>query len=163
MGQPSPDAAADAERLRAYAEALADAIESTLPRWVERCVVERLDEAGQPTAPHRPAIAEAGVRAQAEVASEVRALLRLDIDEQWTTPLSLLRRAVAYPTAVLRRAGVPPVPRDDTLERLFPDDLYALTPASFADVDESLHEPGVAWGAAKAYVHLARRRVEGRR
>jgi hypothetical protein len=41
--------------------------------------------------------------------------------------------------------------------------VYDLTPASFADVDPALHEPGLVWGAAKAHVHLARRRREGRR
>ena len=45
----------------------------------------------------------------------------------------------------------------------FPDDPYDLTPGSFADVDPSLHEPGLVWGAAKAHVVLARRRREGRR
>ncbi|MEO7555966.1 MAG: hypothetical protein ABIV94_05100, partial [Acidimicrobiales bacterium] len=75
----------------------------------------------------------------------------------------LLRRAVRYPTAVLAAAGVPPVVRDAFAERAFPDDDYGLTPATFADVDPALHEPGLAWGAAKAHVHLSRRRTEARR
>ena len=44
---------------------------------------------------------------------------------------------------------------------IFPDDDYDLSPATFADIDESLHEPGLVWGAAKAHVVLTRRR--GRR
>jgi hypothetical protein len=59
---------------------------------------------------------------------------------------------------VLRAAGVPPVRRDEFAEHAFPDDVYDLAPASFADVDPSLHEPGLVWGAAKAHVHLSRRR-----
>jgi hypothetical protein len=55
------------------------------------------------------------------------------------------------------------VARDEFSLRNFPDDVYDLTPASFADVDPELHEPGLLWGAAKAHVHLARRRREGRR
>jgi hypothetical protein len=55
------------------------------------------------------------------------------------------------------------VARDEFSERNFPDDTYDLTPASFADVDPSLHEPGLEWGAAKAHVHLARRRRQGTR
>jgi hypothetical protein len=74
----------------------------------------------------------------------------------------LLRAAVRIPTGVLAAAGVAPVDRDDFARRNFPDDPYDLTPASFADVDESLREPGLVWGAAKAHVHLARRRDEGR-
>ena len=33
----------------------------------------------------------------------------------------------------------------------------------FADVDPTLHEPGLRWGASKAHVVLLRRRAEGRR
>ena len=36
------------------------------------------------------------------------------------------------------------------------DDVYGLAPASFADVDQSLYEPGLEWGAAKAHAHLTR-------
>jgi hypothetical protein len=86
----------------------------------------------------------------------VRALLERDVDEQATTPLSLLRGAVRYPTAVLRRSGIPPVERDEVQAQLFPDDLYDLTPASFADVDPALADPGLAWGAAKAFAHIQR-------
>ena len=46
--------------------------------------------------------------------------------------------------------------RDDQQVHLFPDDDYDLAPANFADVDPSLAEPGLTWGAAKAYVHLQR-------
>jgi hypothetical protein len=89
----------------------------------------------------------------------LRALLATDIDEQATTPLSLLRGAVRYPTAVLRDAGVPPARRDEQQERLFPDDVYDLAPATFADVDPALAEVGMAWGAAKAFEHLQRHKV----
>jgi hypothetical protein len=89
----------------------------------------------------------------------VRALLASDIDAQRTNPLSLLRGAVRYPTAVLRDAGVAPTgQRDEFAVRAFPDDVYDLAPATWTDVDESLQEPGIAWGAWKAYTHLSRRR-----
>jgi hypothetical protein len=68
-----------------------------------------------------------------------------------------------HPTQVLAEAGVPPVERDEHAARLFPDDRYDLAPATFSDLDEALHEPGLVWGAAKAHVVLARRRREGRR
>jgi hypothetical protein len=67
-------------------------------------------------------------------------------------PLAIVREAVAHPTAVLARAGVPPVVRDEHAEQLFPDDAYDLTPGAFADLDPALHEPGLVWGAAKAHV-----------
>ena len=109
------------------------------------------------------AIAEAGAAARAEGVPRVRALLATDVDAQMGNPLAVLRALVHHPTAVLRAAGARPVPRDEFSVRSFPDDLYDLTPATFADVDPALHEPGLLWGAAKAHVHLARRRQEGRR
>ena len=144
--------------VEAHATALADAVEVALPGWVERSVT-RIMAAWTGRAPDAgllDAAREAGRRAGTEVGAEVRALLALDIDEQWTTPLSLLRAAVRYPTAVLRDAGVPPVERDPFRERLEPGDLYDLSPASFADVDPSLAEPGMVWGAAKALAHRRR-------
>jgi len=142
-----------------YANALADAIEEALPRWVVRSV-ERVLVAYRGVADQAvmAEAAAAGVRAVDEVMPRLRALLATDVDEQRTNPLSILRGAVRYPTEVLRAAGVPGVVRDEFHERAFPDDDYGLTPASFAEVDPSLHEPGLVWGAAKAHVHLSRRR-----
>lgn len=142
-----------------HATRLASAIETALPGWVERSVARRLPEASPDL---REASQAAGRRAQVEVGPEVRALLALDFDEQRTTPLSILRAAVRYPTAVLRGASVPPVLRDPQQERLFPDDVYDLAPASFADVDPSLRDLGIAWGAAKAFTHLQRHQAPGR-
>lgn len=148
----------DAERtLEEHGRALAEAISLALPAWVERSVTRRLEDAGRP--PEPPVVAAAAVageRAAAEVGEAVRTLLERDVDQQATTPLSLLRAAVRYPTAVLQEAGVPPVERDQAQEALFPEDLYDLSPASFADVDPSLAEPGLVWGAAKAFAHLQR-------
>ena len=136
-----------------HATALADAIEAALPGWVERSVARYVDV-------NDPAVADAtrqaGRRAAEDVGAQVRVLLQADIDEQRTTPLSLLRGAVRYPTAVLRDAGVPPVDRDPMQVRLLPEDLYDLSPASFADVDPALAEPGMVWGAAKALAHRRR-------
>jgi hypothetical protein len=99
----------------------------------------------------------AGRRAQAEVGPRIRALLDADIDEQRTTPLAILRSAaVAYPSGVLAAAGVPPVVRDRAAEELFPEDLYDLALASFADLDPTLAETGLYWGAAKAFEHKRR-------
>ena len=170
-GKPSrgldPD---DADRLQTYAMGLAEGIDAALPAWVERSV-GRVHAAwvatggGDPDDVDRVAAAahDAGHRARADVGPRVRDLLALDIDEQRGNPLAIVRRAVAYPTEVLRTAGVPPIARDAQAEAQFPDDPYDLTPASFADLDPALHEPGLLWGAAKAHVHLRRRRAEGQR
>ncbi len=102
--------------------------------------------------------ARAGREAQVETGNAVRALLAADIDEQRTTPLTLLRQAVKYPTAVLREAGVPPVERDRFAEAAFPDDIYDLSAATWSDIDPALTELGITWGAAKAFEHKRRRR-----
>ena len=139
------------------AEDLVAAVEVALPAWVRRSV-ERLLVAWSGRAD--PAVVaradEAGVAAVAEVGPRLRRLLATDIDQQWTNPLSLVRDAVRHPTAVLRDAGVPEVVRDPFDEASFPDDVYALTPFSFAEVDPALQEVGIRWGAAKAREHLAR-------
>ena len=139
--------------IQEYSAALADAIDGALPGWVVRCVARFTDD---PEVLARAAAA--GDEARAEVGAQVRALLGADIDQQRSTPLALLRAAVRYPTAVLREAGAPEVARDEFAVRAFPDDVYDLSPASFADVDPALQEPGLEWGAAKAHTHLSRRK-----
>ena len=142
--------------MREHATALADAIELALPAWVERSVARRMAAAGRSEPEVEAAAAAAGRQARTDVGPRVRALLDADIDEQRSTPLSLLREAVRYPTEVLRAAGVEPVERDEMQERLLPDDVYDLAPATFADVDPALTEPGLRWGAAKAWTHRRR-------
>lgn len=140
--------------LEYYAEALADGIEAALPTWVVTSV-ERVMTAWAGHVPPDVALAAevAAEDARRDSGSEVRALLGLDIDDQWTTPLALIRSAVRYPTAVLRQAGVPGVERDRFVESTFPDDIYGLTPSSLTDIDPALAELGIRWGAAKAFEH----------
>jgi hypothetical protein len=158
------DDPADAAALAGHAAALAAAVDAAVPGWVDRSVRAVLAAQGLPAGEAvTAASAEAGAAALAEGGPRVRRLLATDVDDQRTNPLSILRSLVRYPTEVLRAAGAHPVPRDEFSARNFPDDAYDLTPASFADVDPALHEPGLVWGAAKAHIHLARRRREGRR
>lgn len=148
--------------LARYGRELADALEAVLPGWVRACVGRVLAEQGMELTDELDAAAvAAGDRAVADVGPAVRRLLDADIDAQRTTPLALVRTAVAYPTAVLRGAGAVPVARDRYAAEAFPADAYDLTPASFADLDTGgtgLAEAGLAWGAAKAFVHRRRHR-----
>ncbi len=108
-------------------------------------------------------VARARARIEAEVSGPLTTLVALDLDDQRDNPLALLRRLVPIGTELLAAAGAQPVARDRDAVRLHPDDPFDLTPGSFADVDAALHEPGLRWGAAKAHVHLARRRAAGQR
>lgn len=152
----------DEERLARIAGDLADRIDAVVPGWIERLVVERV-VAWRGAVPEEVAAeaAAAGRAAGAEVSPVMRALLGADVDEQAANPLQVLRLATGHAHEVLERMGMPPVERDQFAERSFPGDRYGLMPATWADVDPSLHEPGMTWGAAKAFVHRARRRAEG--
>lgn len=131
---------------------LADALVAALPAWSVRVV----------TALGGPGLAApgeaAGREAAAAIGPRLHRLLAADVDEQRANPLAVARQAVPWPTEVLRSAGVAPVARDDHDREHFPDDVYGLTPMTFADLDETLQEPGIVWGAMKAHVHLARHR-----
>ena len=128
---------------------LAAAVTDALPGWVVRCVTA--------IAPERRGEAEAaGRRAAADVGPRLRELLSADVDEQRVNPLTLVRDAVRYPTQVLADGGIDPPHRSAFDVEHFPDDPYGLVPMSWRDVDESLHELGIVWGARKAMAHRAR-------
>ena len=140
-----------------YAQALYESVTAAVPGWIERSALRVLAQGDrEPTGDVISAITAAGLQAQAEVDAELKALLEADIDEQPTTPLTVVRRVIRHATVVLLAAGIPPVERDETQRRLFPDDIYDLTPATFGDVDPSLTEPALIWGAHKAMAHLQR-------
>jgi len=148
----------DEQQLDAYAAALAGAVDAVVVDWVQRCVELTCARAGVALdADLAERTRRAAVAARAEVDARLSALFAADIDAQDVTPLQVLRDAVRFPTSVLADASVPPVERDGFDRRAFPDDVYGLTPAGFGDVDPSLVDPAVAWGAAKAHVHLRRR------
>ena len=153
------DPTQDDEAFAEYGAALAEAVDQVVGDWVVRCVVGRCTDAGIPvTDSVRSQATAAGEVCRAQVVPELRALLASDLADQHGTPLGILRAAAQFPTQVLADLGVPHVRRDEFDERADPDDVYALAPAAFADVDESLTGPGIAWGAAKAHVHMARHR-----
>jgi hypothetical protein len=142
-----------------YAESLADAIEAALPTWVVTCIERTFEAAGRQIPPEvRHASEVAADLARSEAGARIRALLMRDIDDQPTTPMAILRWAVRYPTEVLRQSGVPASPRDRFATEAFPDDLYDLSPASFADIDPDLVDVAISWGAAKAFEHRSRHR-----
>lgn len=158
-----PVAAADEERLAAIAAELADRVEEAVPGWIEGLVLTRVRQwSGHVSAEVAAEAVVAAEAASAEVVPRMRRLLEADIDAQTANPLELLRRATRHAHDALARIGVPSVVRDDFARRSFPDDAYDLMPATWSDVDPDLHEIGLTWGAAKAFVHKARRRAEGR-
>ena len=138
---------------------LADGAIAALPGWVARCVAWACERAGVTAQELCVPVRAAGLQCVAEIGPPLRDLLATDVDAQQTTPLTVLRSAVRFPTEVLADGGVPAPERDDFDASRFPDDPYGLTPASFADIDPDLGPIGIAWGAAKAFEVLQRRRT----
>lgn len=153
---PSTDLSSDDE-LAGHAEALLAALTTHLPGWVERTLAERLGPAfhDEVLDPVRPAVDQA--------LGEIASLLRADIDRQRANPLAIVRSLVDPMTRQLDDAGIARPTRDPDAVRLFPGDHHDISPAAFSDIHPDLHLPGLTWGAAKAHVHLQRRRAEGRR
>jgi hypothetical protein len=122
---------------------LADAIVAAVPGWIDRILGTRSSDAGRAAA--------------TALDGPLHELLAADVDAQRTNPLALVR-AIATPhaTQALRQAGVEPPRRSGFDAEHFPDDAYGLGPMTWRDIDESLHEPGILWGAIKAAAHRAR-------
>jgi hypothetical protein len=146
-----------------YSRQLLDAVDAVVGIWVERMVRTVASSQNIELTPSgEEQLADAVATTRLDVHQRLHDLLSTDVDAQRANPLDVLRRSVSHATEVLRVLGARPVHRDDFAVRMFPDDVYALSPAAFADVDESLVEPGIMWGAFKAKTVLDRRRAEGR-
>jgi hypothetical protein len=153
-GGDDPELAEGLVRFAELSEALLAGVAEALPRWVDRSVAAR--SAGVRV--DADAVAAAGHEARDAVVPRLAELLAADPADQPVNPLAIVRPAVRFPTAVLADAGATPVERDAAAVAQFPDDVYDLVPASFAELDPELAELGMAWGAAKAWIHLRRRR-----
>ncbi|MGI9612326.1 MAG: hypothetical protein ACR2QO_05410 [Acidimicrobiales bacterium] len=147
----------DLAMMRRYADDLLVAVDASLGPWMEHVITERLP--GPPSPELAKRAASAGEAARHDVTTRLRELLEADIDAQWTNPLSVIRSAVVNANEVLAAAGVAPSDRDAHDTRINPDDIYAIGPAAFGDLGPDVHEAGLKWGAAKAHIHLQRRRA----
>jgi hypothetical protein len=154
---------ADSDLAQLGAE-LAAAIVTAIPDWIRKAVSERVIQwvqaGGGPVRVEEPELLEmceaAGEQAAQKAAGPLEDLLLSDVDQQWTTPLAIVRPLVAFASDVLEVAGVPEVVRDDFQVSRFPDDRHGLTPASLAALGGDVAELALIWGAAKALAHRQR-------
>lgn len=149
----------DDAALARHGDELVRAIDAAIGEWVRSSVESVLRAQHREIDDHIRALTVAAARdAARDVGDRLHELLSRDVGQQTQNPLAILRSAVTYPTSVLRAAGAQPVTREEFDRHAFPDDEFGLTPAAFADLGPAVHEAGMAWGAAKAFVHLRRRR-----
>jgi hypothetical protein len=147
-----PTLADDEARLAEIASALEVGLVQTIPGWLRRSALTV-----------RPSIDAAALDASivdtmAALEPELHRILVADVDAGAGSPLAAIRAATGAVTQLLLDDGALVPTRDEFAERSFPGDLFSFGPAAFAEIDEALHEPGLVWGAARAHVHLRRRR-----
>lgn len=102
-------------------------------------------------------------RTSGRILNDLADLLARDVDDQPTNPLTIFRSALDEITGFLQLHKVPIPPIDRFVAERFPEDPYQLGPATWSDIDDDLHTPGLIWGAWKAKTVLDRRREEGKR
>jgi hypothetical protein len=169
VGADAPDVDSDPDTAEARGRAMmaragqgiVDGVARELPGWAVREVLRLLDAWGTDPATRARVAGEAdaaGRAATARVVAELEALLARDAEDQPATPLQVVRSAYREPGAVLARAGVPAVVRDEFDERTLPDDRYGLAPRDLGALgDPELAPLLLAWGVGKATVVRARR------
>ncbi|MEM9466294.1 MAG: hypothetical protein AAGA90_13040 [Actinomycetota bacterium] len=154
--QPEPSLAEDEARLAAFAATLGDQIDAALEGWVQRSLTVAAAVGGVQVVPDD--VPDVVAKTRLVVMPELRRVLEADVDAGAGSPLAALRAGVGPMTERLGAWGAARPPRDEFLDRQFPGDPYQLGPAAFSDIAPELHEPGLVWGAARAHVHLRRRR-----
>jgi hypothetical protein len=143
----------------AIARDLADALVGVIPGWLERIALARMVEGGvRPSEDHVERARAAAEVTAASLEPRLVSALTADVDEGGANPLAVLRSDLGAVTDLLFDVGATPPERDEFKARLFPDDPFELGPAAFEDLDESVRVLGIRWGAARAHVHLRRRR-----
>jgi hypothetical protein len=147
-----PTLADDEARLAEIAGELAALLERLVPEWLRRCASTVVPDLA-------PVVLETTIAETMDtLVPELHRVLSADVDAGAGSPLAAIRAATGGVTRLLVDRGAVPPSRDEFDVRAFPDDLFGFGPAAFADIDPTLHEPGLVWGAARAHVHLRRRR-----
>lgn len=142
----TPDSSEDDTRYAEIAASLLSAIDRALAPWVE----QTLNARGL-TDPATVTATVAAVRAGA--LPDLEQLLAADIDRHRSTPLEILRRAATPMTEVLAAHGLQRDPR-----ALEDRDPFQIGPMTWSDLNEEVAEAGMTWGAAKAHIHISRRK-----
>jgi hypothetical protein len=131
-----------------------------VPGWMRRVALAECARGGVDPSAIGPGLDRTIDAAATAALADLADLLATDVDEQRATPLSLLRSSTRPVEELLAAHGVSAPVTDAGPDR---GAGSGLGPATWSDVDPSLHEPGLTWGAWKAMTVLGRRRDEGLR
>lgn len=146
------------DRVDEYSQRLFDALSDSLEPWLRRSfdrVVDTSNVRSRVDVGRRDEVVSEAARATLE---RLRQLFETDVLKQRHNPLQIIRSATDPVSAELRGLGAQPVERDEFQQRSFPDDDFGLCPATWVEIDESLAEVGLEWGAWKAAAVISRRR-----
>lgn len=156
-----PTLSDDERRLGELSAELLDGVLAAIPGWIERVVAERSETATRTLPPeHRRRIDRASAALTRLLEGPLQTVLLADVDAGAGSPLAVLRANNGPLNALLDELAVPRPARDPFEAERFPDDHHGVGPASFTDIDPALHDRSLVWGAARAHVHLRRRREE---
>lgn len=136
-------------------------LHACIPRWLATTMLRVLEHQDVSTDAAAVSVQETADLVSSRLLHDLDELLETDPDYQRSNPLALIRDALSEPSAVLSQLGAQPVPRDEFANTANPGDIFGMAPASWSDIDERLHEPGLQWGVWKAATVLMRRREEG--
>ena len=143
--------------LEQYPAALFDAVAACFNEWLTNSIVERAFGA----------IAQEKIKEIVDESSRTALenlyeFLSVDVDEQRTNPLHILRQSTRLANELLSAAEIVPPVRDEFETSAMPHDVYRIGPLTWRDLGEEVHEAGITWGAWKAATVLSRRRDEGK-
>lgn len=150
--EPDNTESSDEQRFVAYGQALHDAVDRSFEPWLTSLLTSRSSQA---TLPDDVLIAVR--QASAQATTNIKTLVQADIDDARSGPLEQMRNALTALGPILDSHGFERPQRDPVDTEMRPTDIHSLGPMSFLDLGTEVHEAGIAWGAAKAYLHRQRR------
>ena len=149
---PDGELSDDEQRFEKYGRLLHSAVEGSFEPWLTGLLQDRSGGAELPEE-----VRSAVHSASADAASNIRTLVEADVDVALSGPLEQMRRALTGLAPILDAHGFERPSRDPVESEMRPDDVHSLGPMSFMDLGAEVHEAGISWGAAKAYLHRQRR------
>lgn len=139
------------EKFTQYGQGLYDAISKAIRPWLNHQVLNRVKVLDDE-------MARAIEICAAQVEESIADLAAADVDAPLSGPLERIRQGVEPLNAMLDQRGVDPPLRNAMDQQMRPGDRHELGPMTFRDLGDAVHDAGISWGAAKAHLHLQRRR-----